>query len=436
MDPSIVALVIVVSLLILLFTGLPIAFSLLGISSLLLLIFMGPQSMLIAIASCFKQLETEVFLAVPLYVFMAAILQFSGIAESLYHSMHMWMGPLRGGLLMGTVVISAIIAALTGIGATATVTMGLIALPEMLQRGYDKKMCLGGIAMGGALGPLIPPSVLMVIVAGYSNLSVGKMFLGGYLPGVLWTGLACLYIGIKCYYNPSSGPPLPREERGTPSEKVKQLRGAILPVGLIVFIMGGIYAGIFTPTEAAGFGALAAIVISIIHRRFSFTSLNNALQMTLKATSMIIWLVMGGGCYSALITITGTGAALQGFLQGLPFGKLGVVIVMNIIVLIMGMFIDPIAITMICVPVFIPVCNALSVDLLWFMILFCANCIVGYITPPFGLNLFYMKGVAPQGTTMAEVYRGVIPFAIAGVVMLAACIIFPPLISWLPSLLK
>jgi tripartite ATP-independent transporter DctM subunit len=388
------------------------------------------------VGAAFKQVETEVFIAIPLFVVMAAVLQFSGIASSLYKAMHMWMGQLRGGLAIGTIFICTIIDALSGIGATATSTMGLIALPEMRKRGYNKNMVVGAITVGGALGPLIPPSVLMIIVGGYAQLSVGKLFMGGILPGLMISGGYCIYIAIRCAFRPEDGPAMPKEEQGSALDKIKHLRFVIMPLALISFIMGGIYAGIFTPTEAAGFGALGAMLIAVIYGKFNIPNMMGALQLSLKVSCMIMWLVIGGGCYSTLVTVTGTGNLVLSILGSLPFGATGVILVMLLIALIMGMFIDPVAISMICIPIFIPVLKVLGIDPLWFMLLFVIAVVIGYITPPFGLNIFYMKGVAPEDVTIMDIYRGTIPFTVIKIACLGLCIIFPWILTYLPGFVR
>jgi tripartite ATP-independent transporter DctM subunit len=436
MDPWMVAVIIIGSLLLLLLTGLPVAFALTGLSALLLFIFLGPTALYMVVGAAFKQIGTEVFLAIPLFVLMAAVLQFSGIAGSLYRTMHMWMGPLRGGLAIGTIFICTIIDALSGIGATATSTMGLIALPEMRKRGYNKNMIVGAITVGGALGPLIPPSVLMIIVGGYAQLSVGKLFMGGVFPGLLISLGYCLYIGIRCALRPQDGPAMEKEDQGTTLEKIKNLRFVVMPLGMIAFIMGGIYAGAFTPTEAAGFGALGAMLISILYGKFTIPNIMGALQLSLRVSCMIMWLVIGGGCYSTLVTVTGTGGLVLNILGSLPFGATGIILVMLSIALIMGMFIDPVAISMICIPIFIPVLSALGIDPLWFMLLFIIAVVIGYITPPFGLNIFYMKGVAPDDVTIMDIYRGTYPFAIIKIICLGLCIIFPWILTYMPSLIR
>jgi len=435
MDQWMVALIIVGSLLGFIFTGVPVAFVLTGLSTVLILIFLGPTGLYMVVGSAFSQMTTEIFIAIPLFVLMAVIFQYSGIASQLYRAMHMWMGPLRGGLAIGTVIISAIIAALSGIGATGTITMGLIALPEMLKKGYNRSMVMGAITAGGALGGIIPPSVLMIVVGGYAQLSVGKLFLGGVIPGLIITFGYCLYIGVRCAIRKGDGPALEKKEQGTIIEKILVLRFIVLPVGMIIFLMGGIYVGIFTPTEAAGFGALAAVVIAAAQRQLTFKKIIEASISSFKVTCMIMWLLIGGGCYSVLITVTGTGSLVSGVLSNLPFGVFGIVVMMLIITLILGMFIDGIAISMICIPIFVPVLQSFSIDPLWFMLLFVIASVAGFITPPFGVNLFYMKGIVESDVNMVEIYKGTAPFILIKLVALLICVVFPWLLTYLPNLM-
>ncbi len=428
--------IIVGSLLILLMTGLPVAFALIGLSSLLLLIYLGPTALFIVVSASFKQARTEVFIAIPLFVLMASILQTSGIATALYNTMRMWTGRLKGGLAIATTIISALLAAMSGIGATATVAMGLIALPEMLDKKYNKNMVVGCIAAGGALGPLIPPSNLMIIVGGYASISVGKLFMGGLVPGLICALVYSLYIWVRCTMHPEDGPALPEEEILSFKEKLKATPVVIPPMGLIILVLGGIYGGIFTPTEAAGFGAIGAMIIAALYRKLTIPNLFDGLRISFKVTAMIMWLVIGGGCYSSLITCTGTAGLVSNFLACMPFGTMGVTLVMLVITLVMGMFIDPVAITMICVPVFMPVIKMLGIDPLWFMLLFSMATVIGYITPPFGLNIFYMKGVTPSDITLMDIYKGVLPFCILQIGVLVLCIVFPSLLTWLPSFMN
>ncbi|MBU1208350.1 MAG: TRAP transporter large permease subunit [Pseudomonadota bacterium] len=436
MSEWIMVLIIVGSLLLLFFTGLPVAFSLVGISAILLYFFVGPQALFMMVASAANQVTQEVFIAIPLFVVMAAVLQFSGVAEDLYRAMYRWSGALRGGLAMGTVIICALIAAMSGIGATGTITMGIIAMPEMLKRGYNKHMVLGAVTAGGALGPLIPPSVLMVIVGGYAQLSVGKLFMGGLIPGLIVSAFYCIYIGIRCALRPQDGPALPLEERGTLKVKISDLRHVILPLLLIAFVMGSIFSGITTPTEAASVGALGAMVIAAIHRKLTWTNLSGAMLLSLKVTCMVMWLVIGGGCYSTLVTVSGSGKVIADAITALPFGAMGIEMVMLVIVVIMGMFMDPVAIIMICLPIFLPVIASIGADLFAMMVLFCISTIIGYITPPFGLNLFYLRGIADKQTTMKDIYRGVLPYCVLQTAVLMLCFFFPSIMTYIPNLMK
>ena len=436
MSEWMLVIVIVGSMLTLFFTGLPVAFSLLGISAVLLAIFVGPQSLFMVVATTANQVSQEVYIAIPLFVVMAAVLQFSGVAEDLYRAMYRWCGPLRGGLAIGTVIICALIAAMSGIGATATITMGMIAMPEMLRRGYNKHMVLGAVTAGGALGPLIPPSILMVIVGGYAQLSVGKLFMGGVVPGLIVTGFYSIYIGIRCVLRPQDGPALSPEERGTLKDKIHDLRYVILPLLLIASVMYSIFSGIATPTEAASVGAFGAMVIAAIHRKLTWTSLRSALLLSMKVNCMVMWLIIGGGCYSCLVTVSGSGKFVADTITALPFGPLGIEMVMITIVLIMGMFMDPVAITMICLPIFIPVIQSIGADLLAQMLLFCIATIIGFITPPFGLNLFYMRGIADPQTTMGDIYRGALPYCYLQTAVLILCLFYPGIMTYLPNLMK
>lgn len=441
MYPWMVASIIVFSLLIFIFSGVPVAFVLTGLSAVLMLVFMGPNGLYMVVGSAFSQISTEIFISIPLFVLMAVVFQQSGIAAQLYRTMHMWMGSLHGGLAIGTVIICAIIGALSGVGATGTITMGLIALPEMLKKGYNRQMSIGAITAGGALGGIIPPSVLMIVVGGYAQLSVGRLFLGGVIPGLLIAGGWCAYIAIRCGVNNSNGPALPKHEQGLLKEKLVAVTYVILPILMIVFLMGGIYMGVFTPTEAAGFGALSAFGIAAAQKQLSIAKIFESLRSSVRVTCMIMWLLIGGGCYSALITCTGTSMLVSDVLAQLPFGVSGIILVMLLITFLLGMVIDGIAICMICIPIFVPVMIKLGIEPLWFMLMFVITSVAGFITPPFGVNLFYMKGIVSgnentQDVTMAEIYRGTLPYIYIMVFCILICFFWPAILTYLPSMIN
>lgn len=435
MSVEFITLLVLLSLFIALFLGLPVAFSLMGVSLLFSLIFLGPETMYIAFSATFGQMIKEIYIAVPLFVFMATVLEFSGIGSDLYDAMYKWMGSLRGGLAIGTVLMCTLIAAMTGLGGTGVIIAGLLGLPEMRKRNYDKSIAVGCIPPGGALGPLIPPSVLMIIVGGMAGVSIGKLFMGGVFPGILIAALFSLYIGLRCFFRPSLAPAATSEERITWKEKLISLRGVILPILLIIAVLGGIYSGACTPSEAAGVGAFGALVCAAIHRQLKWSNLKEALFSSLRINGMVLWLLIGGAMYSAFLSASGVGHFISDVLTGLPVAPFIILGILLFISLVLGMFIDGAAITMICIPIFVPIITHLGFDLLWFCLLFVISLIVGYISPPFGMNLFYMKGIAPEDVTMGDIYRSVLPYTGLMVIGLALCLLFPTIPLWLPSMM-
>jgi tripartite ATP-independent transporter DctM subunit len=430
---SIITLVVFLSLMVLLLVGLPVAFSLLAVAIVGYMIFVSPTIPMIFFSIAFSVLTSPIYIAVPLFIFMAAVLEFSGIANTLYDTMYKWLARLKGGLAMGTIVISTILAACTGIAATATITMGMIAYPEMKKRGYDKKLSIGAICFGGVLGPLIPPSVVMVIVGGYANLSVGKLFMGGVFPGLALSTLVILYLATVCQLKPSLAPVIPIQERASWKEKLISLRGIALPVFIILIVLGGIYSGACTPTEAGAIGAIGTLLVSIALRRVNIANLKNAVIATTKITAMVYWLIIGGSSFSALCGRIGVADFIGDIIIGIGGQSILAVIVMLAVVFVLGMFIDCNAIIIICMPIFMPVILQLGVDPLWFALIFVIAILLGYITPPFAYNLFFFKGLGYSEVSMNDIYRAIIPFVILTVIILAVCIAFPSICTWLPS---
>lgn len=314
--------------------------------------------------------------------------------------------------------------------------MGMIALPEMLKRGYHKNIAVPCIPSGGALGPLIPPSIIMIILGGLTGQSVGKLFIGGFIPGFLITFLFCIYIGIKCFINPRLGPPIPVKERGSWSEKLVSLRGVILPLLIIFLLMGGIYSGAFTPTEASGIGAMSTFIVVIVRRKLSWTNLKGALFATMKINAMVLWLLTGGMAFSALLNSAGVSQHLGEFLKGVSGSNIVIIWVMMIISLILGCFIDGASILMICTPIFYPLVRELGIDPIWWGVIFTTAIVIGYVTPPFGMNLFYMKALVPPEITTKDIFTSIYPFVLCMLVGLALCVHFPILVTLLPNMMK
>lgn len=350
--------------------------------------------------------------------------------------MYRWLGGLPGGLLTGTVIICAIFAAMSGISGVATVTMGLIALPAMLKRGYDRKMAIGGIMCGGALGIIIPPSVIAILYGSITGTSVGKLFMGGLVPGLVIALVMIIYTTITCILNHEKGPPLPVEERASWREKFVSLKNILIPFLLIILVLGVIYSGICTPTEASGIGAFGAIISSLIHRRLTWKKLKLAVLRTLSITCMAMWVVIGAKSFSSIYTAGGASDFILSLVKDLNIPPLLMIGLMQFIFFILGMFIDPVGMCMICSPVFLPIVTTLGFDPTWFGILFILNCGMAYITPPFGFNLFYMRAIVPEDCSMGEIYNSVWPWVICQAVVLVLVMIFPQIGMWLPQRMR
>ena len=435
MSIEVISIIIVVSLLILIVTGFPVAFCLLAVAVAGIVIWVRPEALTALSSVALSSITTDYFIALPMFIFMAAILQVSGIGHALYEMMYKWMAGLRGGLAMGTVLISTIIAGMSGVAATSTVTMGLLAYPEMRDKGYNKSIAIGCISAGGCLGPLIPPSIPMIIVAALSSLSIGKLFMAGVFPGLLVSFSFIAYIAIRCFYSPVLGPAIPIIERVTWREKIVTLRQVILPLSLIILVLGAIYTGICTPSEAGGVGAFGALICMIVYRNMNWANLKKALVTALKANTMVFWLIIAGCCFSSMLGLTGVKNFIQDILLGVNGNHWVVLALMLGIVYLMGMVMDATAIAIICIPIFAPIVRELGIDMVWFGLIFTMDMIIGYITPPFGIDAFYFKGLGHPGVTMMDIYKSVIPFVVIMTGAWFLCIIFPPISTWLPGMM-
>lgn len=435
MSGELIIIIMLASLVLLLFLGLPVAFSLGGLAMLFTFLLWGPQSLYVGASAVWGTGQDWLLVCVPLFIFMADVLQVSGVADDLYTMMHRWMGPLRGGLAMGTVVICTVFAAMAGISGAATVTMGEVSLPAMLKRKYHKSIALGCISAGGALGILIPPSLIMILYGAMTRVSVGKLFIAGIFPGLLLSAMFIIYIGIRCIIKPQEGPPLPVEERSDWRLKLVSLRAVILPLLIVVGVLGSIYTGAATPTEAAGVGALGAIIAALVYRRLNWGNLKDACYRSYTLVVMVLWCVIGATCFRFMYVAAGGSEFVKATLLALPVGSYGILIGIQLIIFAMGMFLDPVGIVMIATPIFMPVIEALGFDPLWFGILFVMNLEMSYLTPPVGFNLFYLKGVCPPEITMGDIYRSVIPFVILQALGLATVIILPQIALWLPGMM-
>lgn len=422
-------------LIVLLLAGVPLAFVGGGVAALFILYLWGVDGFYLIVSHVFDTMDNYALVAVPMFIFMAMMLERSGVGDALFKAIHVWTGPLRGSLAVATVIACMIIAAMVGIVGAGVVMMGLIALPAMLKRKYSKSMALGPILAGGTLGQLIPPSVMFIIYALVAGVSIGKLFMGGLVAGVLLGGLYIAYILIRCYFQPHLGPPLSKEERMMPlPQKLAYLRGLIIPGLLMTAVLGSIFLGIATPTEAAGVGALGALISAAVHRQLSWKNVKHALFVTTRTTCMIAWIFFGVKAFSAVFTLAGAGKMVESMIIGLPLGPWGILISMQVFYLIMGVPMDWLGCLMITGPIFIPIIRELGFDAVWFGILFNVNMQIAYLSPPVGSSMYYLKGVAPPGITMGDIFRSVLPFVGLQLIGLSLIIAFPRIVMWLPEM--
>jgi len=421
------------ALLLFVMLGTPLAFALGGISVIFLYAEMGDLGFYLLASKMWETMQSPTLMAIPLFVFMAILLEKSGVANDLYDMMHEWWGGLRGGLAIGTVLICVIFAAMSGISGAAVVTMGTIALPKMLERGYDKKLALGAINAGGGWGILIPPSILMVLYSLLTEVSVGRLFAAGIGPGLLLFFLVSVYIGGRCWMQPELGPALPKEERANWEQKLRSLKAVILPILIVVIVLGAILGGYATPTEAAAIGVFGAMVATGVNRQLSWVVIRDASVATLKLTALIMWILFAAHAFSTAYTALGAQSLIQDMMNLVPGGRWGSLVFMLAVLFILGMVLDPVGIMLITLPVFLPVVQSYGFDPIWFGILFIIMMEVGYMTPPFGFNLFYLKGVAPADVTMGDIYASVTPYVIVTLIGVLLIILIPEIATYLPK---
>jgi tripartite ATP-independent transporter DctM subunit len=416
-------------LLILLALGVPVAFALGGISVVFTFALWGADGLFTVATTTIGQITNSNLITIPLFLLMGNFLIYSGISDRLFQALNYWLSGVRGGLAMVTVVVCVALDMCTGFGP-GLLTMGLIAVPAMLKRGYDKSLALGTVLAGGA-GDILPPSIIMIIFAYINRISIGKLFFAGAIPGFMLAGLYIVYIGTRCYLQPRLAPKV--AEVVTWKMRGASLREVILPVLLVVMVLGGIFLGIATPTEAAGVGALGAFLCVLIYRRFSWKMLVTSCMETLKISSMALWILITATLFGVFYTSAGAQSLVMEIVAGLPVNRWVILIGMEVILLILGAFMDDYAIVTICSPIFLPIAVSLGFDPLWFSIVFLLNMQIAYLTPPFGWSLFLMKGVTPKEITTADIWRSVPPFIGIQLLVLVLTMILPQIALWLPD---
>jgi tripartite ATP-independent transporter DctM subunit len=434
MSIGILTLILFSTLLLCLLSGFPIAFGLGGVAVIYSLILWGPQSLLISSYAAYDTLWNFLLVAIPLFILMGNVLAKSGIGEALFSAVYLWLGSLRGGLAITLVVVAALMGAMVGVIGASIITLGLVAIPAMKKRGYDEQLILGTLMAGGALASLIPPSCAMLVYGALTEVSVGQMFMGGVIPGLLLAALYIIYIFVRTSLNPKLAPAMPFEERVNFKQKVFALKGVILPIAIILAVIGSIFFGVATPTEAASIGAVGAFVAAAVNHRLSGQIVKESLLDTAKLVGMVVWILVGANLFSRFYLAMGASHLIENLVLGLQVSPFWVVIMMQVILIVMGMFMEDWALIMICAPIFSPIVVALGFDPLWFSIIFIINMQLAVLTPPYGFCLFYAKALVPDKGMML-LWRSIIPFIPLQIAGLALSMLFPKLILWLPSLM-
>jgi tripartite ATP-independent transporter DctM subunit len=414
--------------------GFPIGFSLAGIATIFGMIFVGPQIANAFMLRLYLNMTDYTLIAIPLFVFMGIIIEKSGLAAKLYDAIYVLTGKLKGGLAIATVLTCTIFAAATGVVGATVVTMGIMSLPAMMKYKYDKPMAAGAVCAGGALGILIPPSILILVYAPVANISVGALLIGAFVPGVILALLYVTYIGIRCFINPEMGPSASDEDINVPTiQKIKMFSTSVLPVlGLILAVLGTIFFGLAAPTEAAAIGALASVLLALAYRKLSIDVLKEAAIRTARTSAMVYLVVIGASFFTSVFMRLGSGQVIANLILGLPFGPWGILVTMWMIIIIMGCFLDWIGIIMIVVPLFTPIAVQLGFHPVWFSLMNIVVLQTSFLTPPFALTIFYLKGIAPPEITLSHIYKGVVPYLLLMIVAVILFSVFPEILLFAP----
>ena len=418
--------------------GFPLAFVLGGVTVVMgFLLFGVDATAWIAYSRIYKIITNYILLAVPGFVFMGVMLGYSGLTEKMFSSLYVWLGGLRGGLAIVTVLTGTILAATVGIIGASVTALAIIALPEMIKRGYSRPLASGAVCAGGTLGILIPPSIMLVVYGPMAVISVGKLFFAAFMPGFLLSALYIGYIAVYSFTRPNVAPAVAPEERAVPLlKKISDLLTALLPpAALIMAVLGSIFMGVATPTEAAGVGAVAATLLAVANRRFNLGVLIETSRQTLIISAMVLAIGATAYAFVGVFIRAGGEEAVTQIIMGAPGGKWGVFAIVMFVVFLLGYFIDWMGILFIVVPIITPIGDALGFDKLWFAMMICVNLQTSFLTPPFAYAIFYLRGAADPslGVTTGDIIRGVFPFVFLILIALGLCIAFPQIILWLPG---
>lgn len=395
----------------------------------------GNAALRIVLTKIYDSANSYNMVAIPMFVLMANFLTYSKVADGLFNSIRYLFGPVRGGLGLAVIAVSTVFAATTGIVGASVVTMGMLAMPLLLKHGYNPEIAVGSVCAGGSLGILIPPSIMLVTMGSYATVSVGKLFLAAIVPGLLLSLFYIIYLFVVCQIRPDFGPAMSAEELAE-MPLAKRITGSLVnlipPLLLIIGVLGSIFGGIATPSEASGIGALVALIMAVCYRQFSWQMLFNSLIDTMKTSAMVFIILFGANAFTGIFLGLDGDRLIMNVVSALGMGKWGAFFAMSLIVFILGCFLDWLGIVMLVFPIFLPIMDMFGFDRLWVVGIMAVLMQTCFMTPPFGFALFYIRGIVPEGITMASIYRGVIPFIIIIVIVTVLCAVFPGLVTALP----
>ena len=425
---EILALILFISIFVLILYGYPVAFTLAGLSLLYAFCFLEPAVLAALPSRVMGVMNNYVLISVPLFIFMGIMLERSGLAAQLLETMAVLMGRIRGGLAVSVVLVGALLAASTGIVGATVVTMGLISLPTMLKRNYSTELATGTIAAAGTLGQIIPPSVVLVLLGSVLNVSVGDLFAAAFVPGFMLVGLYLAYILIVSALKPALAPAMPKEEIAAfmgPGFVGKVLKALVMPMVLIIAVLGSIFAGIASPTEAAALGAIGATLLTALQKKLNMSVLRHVMRETTHLTAMVFIILLGATTFSLVFREMNGDRFLVEWVQNANLSPYMFLLLVMLVVFVAGFFIDFIEIIFIIVPIAAPIFKAMGMDMIWIGVLLTINLQTSFLTPPFGFSLFYLKGVAPPEVRTAQIYRGIVPFLLLQLLLLFLVMFFP-----------
>ncbi|WP_428977568.1 TRAP transporter large permease [Oricola cellulosilytica] len=411
-------------LLALLLVGIPLAYVTLLVALIFAVGWFGPMAVPLITSRVYSFVSSFVFVSVPMFVLMAAILDRSGIARDLFDAMRLVGGRLRGGIAVQTIFVAVILAAMSGIIGGEVVLLGLIALPQMLRLGYDRSLAIGVVCAGGALGTMVPPSIVLIIYGLTANVSIGDLFTSAFFPGLMLASFYVAYVLIRAYLNPEMAP-VPEPDGIPLSQKLGKLKGLILPILVVIMVLGSIYGGVASVTEASAVGVAGVILSTVVRGEFSVKLLKDAALQTLSTCGMIVWIGIGASALVGVFNLMGGINFVSDLITGISTNPTIVLLFMMLILFVLGMFLDWVGIALLTMPIFVPIVVKLGYDPVWFGVLFCMNMQVSFLSPPFGPAAFYLKSVAPPGISLADIFKALLPFICLQVLAVALLIAFP-----------